>query len=71
MCLDIPSPANDILRIFSLAGSILYFSYLVKNKIKKKNHIFSGFLGKFLLMIVCSKLTLCIHYQIVSKTPTT
>ena len=53
MCLDIPPPANDILRItriFSLAESILYFSYSVKKK-KKKNHIFSDFLGRFLLNI--------------------
>ena len=53
MCLDIPPIANDILRItmiFSLAKSILYFSCSVKKK-KKKNHIFSDFLGRFLLNI--------------------
>ena len=34
--------------LFSLAESILYFSYSVK---KKKNHTFSDFLGRFLLNI--------------------
>ena len=50
MCLDIPPIANDILRItkiFSLVESILYFNCSVK----KKNHIFGDFLGRFLLNI--------------------
>ena len=57
MCRDIPLPANDILRIthsFIFSKTYINFSY----SLTKKINIFSGFLVRFLLMIVCSKLSL-------------
>ena len=65
MCLDIPRLTNDILRIIrnfiiSRMEPMLYLSYSLAKK--KKVNIFSGvFLGKFILMIVYSELTLCFY----------